>query len=268
MALKKELGIPLLAPPSYPKLFLGTSGWAYPTWKPGFYPADLSPKRFLHLYASRMNSVEVNYTFRAMPSAAVLDEWLAATPPGFRFSFKAPQQITHFSRLQDCGEAVEEFFNVLAPVRKAKKLGCVLFQLPPNFQMDLGRLDEFLSIPAMSARARAPIVFEFRHESWFAKAVYDRLRRSKAALCIAESDDLATPEVHPARRLAYFRLRRNGGYTPAEAAAFALRLAKLAGTREVYAYFKHEDAPTGALNAAAAMACAANLAATPVGERS
>src|SRR5580704_10403449 len=77
-------------------LYAGTSGWAYPTWKPGFYPADVPSRAFLHNYASRLTSVEVNYTFRTLPTAPQLQGWLEATPLDFRFSFKAPQQITHF----------------------------------------------------------------------------------------------------------------------------------------------------------------------------
>ena len=250
---------PLSVAPAPRNVFAGTSGWAYPTWKPGFYPAGLPAKRFLPFYTSRVNSVEVNYTFRTLPSAATLEGWLAATPAGFRFSFKAPQRITHFSRLRDCEAAVEQFVRVLEPVRQAGKLGLLLFQLPPNFKADLDRLDGFLRMPALMAAGRPKIAFEFRDASWFVDAVYERLQASDAALCVAESDDLATPEVHPAAGVACFRLRRNGGYSDAEIEAFARRFTELAKTREVYAYFKHEDEPTGALNATAFLKAAETL---------
>ncbi|SFS07570.1 Uncharacterized conserved protein YecE, DUF72 family [Granulicella pectinivorans] len=229
------------------KVLAGTSGWAYPTWKPGFYPAGTSAKKFLGFYASQLNSVEVNYTFRTLPTGAMLDGWLAATPSDFRFSFKAPQGITHFKRLRDCAAAVDEFLIALEPVREAGKLGLLFFQLPPNFKADAERLASFLSMPSLAGRQ---LVFEFRHESWFTDATYQVLAASHAALCVAESDDLATPEVHPAPGLACFRLRRTGGYTPEELKAFATRFRDLAKTREVYAYFRHEDEPTGPLNAA------------------
>ena len=83
------------------RLYVGTSGWAYPSWKPGFYPAALPAKKFLGYYATRLNSCEVNYTFRKLPTAAQIADWLAQTGEGFRFSFKAPQRITHFSRLRE-----------------------------------------------------------------------------------------------------------------------------------------------------------------------
>jgi len=81
-------------------LYAGTSGFAYPAWKPGFYPAKLPAKQFLHHYAGRLNAVEINYTFRRLPSASTLQGWVEATPPGFVFALKANQRITHILRLK------------------------------------------------------------------------------------------------------------------------------------------------------------------------
>ena len=238
----------------------GTSGWAYPTWKPGFYPPGLPAKRFLEHYASRLNSVEVNYTFRTLPSATLLANWLAVTPPSFRFSFKAPQRITHFSRLRECNTAVAEFVSALEPVRAAGKLGLLLFQLPPNFKADPALLATFLAAPALNGPMQPRLAFEFRHDSWFTEETYSILRTHSAALCIAESDDLKTPEVHLATTHTCFRLRREGGYTPEEVEAFAEKISALAATQDVYIYFKHEDEPTGALNAVAFLAACATRA--------
>lgn len=235
------------APQAPPHLFAGTSGWAYPTWKPGFYPATVPAKKFLEFYASQLNSVEVNYTFRSLPSAKMLEGWLAATPTHFRFSFKASQRITHFKRLRECEADVAQFIASLAPVRAANRLGLLLFQLPPNFKADPDRLAAFLSTPALATSDAPPIAFEFRHESCFAEETYAILRRHNAALCIAESDDLTTPEVHTAATHTCFRLRRSSGYSPAEIATFAQRFSLLAKDRDTYIYFKHEDDPAGAL---------------------
>jgi uncharacterized protein YecE (DUF72 family) len=240
----------------------GTSGWAYAQWKPAFYPDKLPQKKFLEYYASQMNSVEVNYTFRAFPTPTLVANWLAATPEGFRFSFKAPQRITHISRLRNCHEAVERFVSVLQPMRAAGKLGPLLFQLPPNFKADAAQLGDFLGAPALVGPDAPLIAFEFRHESWFCEEIYAVLRARNAALCIAHagegSDDLRTPEVQTARSHACYRLRRSGGYSAQEIAAFADRFTTLAAEREVYIYFKHEDEPSGALNAVAFLdACAA-----------
>jgi uncharacterized protein YecE (DUF72 family) len=231
------------------RIFAGTSGWAYPTWKPVFYPAATPAKKFLEFYSTQLSSVEVNYTFRALPTAKMLEDWLAATQPFFRFSFKAPQRITHIKRLANCADDVAFFISTLEPARQAGKLGLILFQLPPNLKADPARLTTFLEVPALRAAGAPPIAFEFRHESWFTEDIYAILRVHNTALCIAESDDLATPEVHTAATHTGFRLRRTGAYTPEEITVFVQRFLKLAQDRDIYIYFKHEDEPTGALNA-------------------
>lgn len=243
--------------PSPHNLYVGTSGWAYPTWKPGFYPADVPSRAFLHNYASRLTSVEVNYTFRTLPTVPQLQGWLDATPPGFRFSFKAPQQITHFQRLRGSKAATAAFIEAIEPARTANRLGPLLFQLPPNFVADAKRLAAFLALSVLRESA-LQLTFEFRHPSWFAEPIYEILRRHNAALCVAESDDLVTPDIATASFRCY-RLRRNGGYSTTNLRAFATRFTELASQQEVFVYFKHEDEPTGALNAEAMLKKAAAL---------
>lgn len=233
------------------RIYAGTSGWAYPTWKPDFYPAKTPAKKFLEFYASQLTSVEVNYTFRALPTEKMLESWLASTPASFHFSFKAPQRITHFRRLRDCDADVAQFIATLEPVRQAGKLGLLLFQLPPNFKADAALLTAFLATPAMRLSGVTRIAFEFRHQSWFSDEIYAVLHQHEAALCIAQSDDLVSPEVHTATAFTCFRLRSSGGYSSVELDSFAKRFTALAQQRDVYAYFKHEDEPTGALNAKA-----------------
>jgi len=247
--------------PSPHNLYAGTSGWAYPTWKPGFYPAGVPSRAFLHNYASRLTSVEVNYTFRTLPTGPQLQGWLDATPPGFRFSLKAPQSITHFQRLRRCKAATAEFLAALAPARDAGKLGPLLFQLPPNFIADAKRLRAFLALSPFR-NPGLQLAFEFRHASWLAEPIYEILRRHNAALCVAESDDLVTPDIVTASFRCY-RLRRNGGYSTAKLKTFATRFTELAQTQEVFVYFKHEDEPTGALNAESMLKKAAALELKP-----
>ncbi len=223
-------------------IYTGTSGWAYRSWKPDFYPAKLSAARFLNHYASRVNSVEVNYTFRQIASEELLLRWAEATPADFRFAVKAHQRITHIKRLRDAAEVTAEFLASLKPVRKAKKLGPVLFQLPPNFKCDVVRLREFLAGLPPWVRA----AFEFRHESWFSEEVYAALRKAGAALCLAESEELKTPEVVTAD-FHYLRLRKQR-YSRK---AVAQRVRKLARSGEVFVYFKHEETSEGALHAEA-----------------
>src|ERR1700732_3900970 len=113
------------------KLYAGTSGWAYPQWKPDFYPAKLAAAKFLGYYSTRLNSVELNYTFRRFPTEKLLTGWIEATPPGFKFAVKAHRHITHIKRLPDTSSFTADFLGALDPLREADKLGPVLFQLPP-----------------------------------------------------------------------------------------------------------------------------------------
>ena len=181
----------------------------------GLLSRGLPAKRFLEYYASQLNSVEVNYTFRAFPTATTLAGWLAATPAGFRFSFKAPQRITHFSRLRDCHEIVGRFVDVLEPMRPPANWARCCSSFRPTSRRTPRCLRDFLSAPAFAGPAPPLVAFEFRHQSWFAEETYKVLRLHNAALCIAESDDLQTPEVHTARTYACYRLRSSGGYTEA-----------------------------------------------------
>src|SRR5260370_29420070 len=119
-------------------LFAGTSGFAYTAWKPGFYPAKLPAKQFLKHYAERLNGVEINYTFRRLPSPGTLQNWVEATPPGFVFAVKANQRITHILRLKNAEQATELFFKMIDPLRTSRPLGPVLFQLPPHLKGDPG----------------------------------------------------------------------------------------------------------------------------------
>jgi uncharacterized protein YecE (DUF72 family) len=177
-----------------------------------------------------------------------LTTWLEAAPEGFRFSFKAPQAITHLKRLRECGAALAALKAALAPAERASKLGAVLFQLPPNFRADLERLKAFLE---EAGQLKMRIAFEFRHGSWFDEATYAALEQANAALCIAESDELQTPQ----RRTADFlccRLRRSS-YSEADLQELARRFAEDAEHGDVYAYFMHEDAPDGPLRARAVL---------------
>jgi uncharacterized protein YecE (DUF72 family) len=231
-------------------IHIGTSGWAYASWKPDFYPPKLPAKKFLEYYATQLNSVEINFTFRQLPSESMVTGWLAAAGADFAFSFKAPQRITHFARLKNCAETVAAFYASLNPVLRAGQLGVVLFQLPPNFKADAGLLDEFLSA-AKTASVRA--AFEFRHESWFGEETYAVLRRHHAALCVAESDELKSPDVATASFRCY-RLRKSE-YSATELGVLVAELRDKAKDSEVFVYFKHEETPEGALNAASVLRC-------------
>jgi uncharacterized protein YecE (DUF72 family) len=225
------------------KVHIGTSGWAYPTWKPDFYPAKTPSAKLLDYYSTQLNCVEVNYTFRARPALKTLQNWATVTPEGFTFVAKAHQRITHIKRLNDVDQDVDAFFASLQPLLHARKLGPVLFQLPPNLKADPERLAKFLKVLPNDA----PSAIEYRNPTWFEEKIYQLMRNHNVALCIAESDDLAVPEVFTAD-FAYYRLRKSD-YSEKEIAEVEQRLRTAAEQREVYAFLKHEDTPEGAINA-------------------
>jgi uncharacterized protein YecE (DUF72 family) len=225
-------------------LFVGTSGFAYPAWKPGFYPARLPANQFLKHYAERLNCVETNYTFRRLPAATTLAAWVEATPAGFVFAVKANMRITHILRLRNAEQATEVFLKAIDPLRTSRRLGPVLFQLPPQMKCDVGLLRSYLGLLPTGMR----YAFEFRHASWLVDEVYDELRRSNVSLCVAESEKLEVPEVITAD-FVYYRLRKPE-YTGEDVDALAARARELLATaRDLYLMFKHEETPAGALNA-------------------
>ena len=226
------------------QLYAGTSGWAYPSWKPEFYPAKLPQKNFLQHYATQLNTVEVNFTFRQLVKETTVQKWIAETPAGFRFGVKAHQVITHIKRLKKTEDFLPRFLSTIEPLARTEKLGPLLFQLPPNLKADSKLLEEFLTtLPRAAASA-----FEFRHASWFTDEIFNLLKSHNRALCVAETEERVTPDVVTAD-FCYYRYRKPT-YTPQERRAMVERLREHLGQgRNVFAYFKHEETPEGALYA-------------------
>jgi uncharacterized protein YecE (DUF72 family) len=216
------------------RVLVGTSGFSYAAWRGSFYPEDLPPRRMLAFYARVFPTVEINNTFYRMPTPELLARWAEETPARFRFALKAPQRITHQQRLRDVAEAVATFSAAAAAL--GARRGPLLFQLPPHLGADHARLADLLA--ALPARAEAAV--EFRHPSWLADETYALLARHGAALCIAESEQLATPVVATAR-FGYLRLRRPD-YSQAALEAWAERVADQRRWQRAYVYFKHDDA--------------------------
>jgi uncharacterized protein YecE (DUF72 family) len=222
------------------QLFAGTSGFAYTSWKPAFYPAKLPAKDFLKHYATRLNAVEINYTFRQLPKAATLENWVASTPDGFSFACKAHMRITHILRLKE-SEFTEAFFKAIDPLRASRRLGPVLFQLPPNLKAEIPTLEAFLAKLPTDIRC----AFEFRNKTWLVDEVYRLLEKHHVALCLAESEKFEVPQVVPSD-FVYVRLRKED-YSPSERTEIAGRTKSMLGEgRDVYCFFKHEESPAGA----------------------
>lgn len=220
------------------KSWVGTSGFQYAEWKGKFYPEDLPAAKMLPFYAEYFSTTEINYTFHRIPAAKTIENWNKLTPSTFRFGLKAPQKITHWSKLRDCGDTMRYFHDITSGL--GEKLGPVLFQLPPNFKKDTFVLADFVNSlpPGMHA------AFEFRHESWFRDEVWDIFKKRKVALCIADTESLATPKVATSD-WGYVRLRRED-YAKIDVERWAdfVREQKERWS-DAYIYFKHEEAGIG-----------------------
>lgn len=213
-------------------LWVGTSGYSYKEWKGSFYPAGLKDADMLRAYSEKLPAVEINNTFYRLPKASVLESWRDQVPSGFRFVLKASRRITHIKRLREAGDETSYLFDTAGVL--GKHLGPVLFQLPPNFQKDLGRLQSFLDqIPPAKTAA-----IEFRHPSWFEQDVFDCLKNHGCALCMSDTDEDPVEDVVSTGRWGYLRLRREK-YTKRQVTEWAERV-RSQDWEEVYLFFKDE----------------------------
>ena len=172
--------------PAMPKgVLVGTSGWHYGSWRGPFYPETVKIREQLAYYASRFATTEINASFYRLPTEKTVREWRETVPDGFIFAWKASRYITHFKRLKDCEDSIQLVFGRMKELGPTS--GPVLFQLPPQFRCDRGRLVDFLKLLPQKRR----YAFEFRHDSWYAREIFDLLADHNIALCI--SDHAAAP---------------------------------------------------------------------------
>jgi uncharacterized protein YecE (DUF72 family) len=219
------------------RFFVGTSGYAYKEWKGSFYPEKLPQKEMLAYYATRFSAVEINYTFRQLPSPNVVESWAQQVPASFRFVLKARQVITHFKRLQKAENETDDFLRIASILNDRQ--GPILFQLPPNFTKDVSRLAAFLAY--FDGRAKA--AFEFRHASWFDDDVFTCLREHGSALCVADAADLPATDLVRTTSWGYVRMREEG-YTDKMLCEWIKRI-RSRDWDEAYVFFKHEDSAAG-----------------------
>jgi len=217
-------------------LFVGTSGYSYKEWVGKFYPDKLPASAMLGYYAERFTTVEINNSFYRMPAETMLARWAKEAPEQFVFTLKAPRRITHEKRLRGAEPDVAEFIRRASTL--GKKLGALLFQLPPFHKKDFPLLTDFLGLLPSGQQA----AFEFRHASWQDDDVYEALRIHGAMMCMAETDESDTPLVSTSDR-GYLRLRR-AQYSDDALHAWIARIAAQPWER-AYIYFKHEDKAWG-----------------------
>jgi uncharacterized protein YecE (DUF72 family) len=218
-------------------LYVGTSGYSYPKWKGVFYPQKLPVKQMLRFYGEHFRTVEINYTFRRLPAASVLETWAGAVRADFQFVLKAPQQITHVQRLKDASASVARFLDIAGQLKE--RLGPLLFQLPPTLKKDAPRLRAFLALLPLERR----VAFEFRHPSWFDDEVFGLLRAHGAALCLADADDDFTVPVVATAAWGCLRLRRPD-YDDTALKTW-VKCVRQQGWQGAFVFFKHEDEGKG-----------------------
>jgi uncharacterized protein YecE (DUF72 family) len=231
------------------KLWIGTSGWHYKHWLGNFYPERLPSSRMLAHYIEKFETVELNNTFYKLPSQTTLLGWRDSTPPHFHFAVKGSRFLTHMKKLNNAEQGLNRFLSaveVLGP-----KLGPILFQLPPNWQLDFDRLASFLAILPQYHR----YAFEFRNSSWDTPQVYQLLSQHKAGYCIFDLAGYKAP-LQVTADFAYIRLHGPGGkyqgsYSDAALKKWAEKIgAWIKELKAVYVYFDNDDsgyAPRDAL---------------------
>ncbi len=220
-------------------LHIGTSGWHYAHWIGVFYPPGIRKSGWLRHYAAHLNTVELNNSFYRLPARETFASWREQTPDGFVFAVKASRFITHVKKLRGSPQTVPRFLERASALEE--KLGIVLYQLPPGWKFDAGRLEEFLR--ALPAGHRS--VFEFRNPSWFNDWAYELLKTFGVAFCIHDAEGTATPMIITGDRV-YVRLHGatgmyRGSYTEEQLQAWADRIGDWENrAREVFFYFNND----------------------------
>ncbi|HEX2391320.1 MAG TPA: DUF72 domain-containing protein [Solirubrobacterales bacterium] len=219
---------------------IGCSGWSYGDWRGVLYPAGLGTPRWLARYAEVFETVEVNATFYRLVKAETVRNWAEQVPDGFLFAVKASRYLTHMRRLRGIEAGIERFWEPLAPLREAGKLGPVLWQLPERFERD----EETLAA-ALKLLPEARHCFEFRHPSWFDSTVYELLERHGASLALGHDARRPLPEASPAGPIAYLRLHygergHGGNYSRRELETWRRRIAAWRAERPVFAYLNND----------------------------
>jgi uncharacterized protein YecE (DUF72 family) len=232
------------------RLYVGTSGFAYPGWSPRFYPAGLRGDALLPWYARHFPACELNNTFYQQPSESKVATWLAGTPADFRFAVKAQRGGSFRALKVDPAASVPWLTAPL--MRFGDRLGTVLFRVPDGFPVDVARLEALLA----EWPRGLPLTLEFQDPAWHVDEVIAALTSAGAAMCATElPEDDEPPSLRLTGPFLYLRLRRHE-YPRAEIEAWAARLSPFldAGT-DAFVFFRHDE--TGrATEFAAALATA------------
>jgi uncharacterized protein YecE (DUF72 family) len=222
------------------KIHIGTSGWHYKHWLGFFYPEKLPAREMFAFYARYFDTVELNNSFYRLPLPTTFDSWRDNSPKSFLFAVKASRFITHMKKLKDPASSSQKFFA--GAERLGPKLGPILFQLPPRWQVDIERLREFLNSLPRGHR----YVFEFRDESWLVKEAFDLIRQFNSAFCIHDLGGIQTP-LEITAEFTYVRFhgpgkaKYRGSYSKQALEEWASRIRNWQEQlRDIYVYFNND----------------------------
>jgi uncharacterized protein YecE (DUF72 family) len=228
---------------------IGTSGFHYKHWCGSFYPQKTPPGKMLACYLEHFDTVELNNPFYRLPTESTFENWRESTPSNFVFAVKASRFITHNKKLKDPLNALDKFFPPVT--RLGKKLGPILFQLPPSWKVNVERLREFLQMLPRDVR----YTFEFREHSWIGEEVNAVLREFNAAFCIYELAGFKSP-LYLTADFAYVRLhgpapgKYQGSYSDERLLQWADQIRDWSKKlKAVYVYFDNDQAGYAAQNA-------------------
>lgn len=221
-----------------PRLFIGTSGWNYPHWQGVFYPDQLGQSAWLEYYTQFFNCVELNVTFYRLVQKKTFQNWYKRTPKDFYFVAKGSRFITHIKRLKSVKEPLDLFLNHALGLKD--KLAALLWQLPPGFKKDIGRIEIFLKLVK---KTKIRQVFEFRNPSWFDIETFGLLKKYNACLCIAHSSQFPCIKEITADFL-YLRFHGNAALYSSNYSLEELKewagFARSVKLREVFAFFNND----------------------------
>ena len=230
-------------------IHIGTSGWHYKHWIGTFYPVNTKPKDQFEHYKKTFSTVELNNPFYRLPSLETFEGWKKSAPRGFLFSVKASRYITHMKKLHDTEKALQLFLKNARGL--GKKLGPILFQLPPGWKVNLERFEAFLhTLPR-----RHRYVFEFRNATWYTDEMYGLLRKYNCAFCQYELSGHHSPAVVTAN-FVYVRLhgpgnKYQGSYNDKALEQWKHQIIEWSNEkRDVFIYFDNDQAGYAAFNAA------------------
>ncbi|HWJ29239.1 MAG TPA: DUF72 domain-containing protein [Flavisolibacter sp.] len=157
---------------------IGCSGFHYKEWKEVFYPKGWPQAKWFQYYTRHFSTIEINNTFYRFPELKLFENWYIKAPDDFSFSVKVPRTITHYQQFKETENQLADFYDLTKAGLK-EKLGCILFQLPPQIHYSAEKLDSIVRQMNIFFRN----VIEFRHISWWRKDVIDILHQHNISFC-------------------------------------------------------------------------------------